>query len=96
MSEVLADIDRIAELARLRLSEAERRELAAQLERILAYVRQLADVDVRDVPPTSHVLDRADVDRADEPRPSLPRERVLEGAPEVEDDHFVVPGVLPL
>lgn len=95
MSVDAADIDRLAELARLELSAEERARLPGELERILDYVRQLQSLDVEDVPPTKHVIDLADVTRADEPRPSLPRATIEEMAPEEHDGHFVVPLVLP-
>lgn len=95
MSDNRADIEHLAELARLELNDEERTLLAGQLERVLEYVQQLQDVDVTGVPPTKHVLERTDVMRDDEPRDSLSREVALAAAPESEDDQFVVPGVLP-
>lgn len=88
-------VDYVADLARLRLSQEERRRLVEQLDRIVGYVEKLQQLDVSDVPPTKHVVDLNNVARADEPRPSLPRDRMLTGAPETDDGYFVVPKVLP-
>lgn len=95
MSEHGADIEHLAELARLDLDPDERARFAEQLDRILAYVQQLQGVDVAGVPPTEHVLECTDVYRQDEPQESLPRRQVLEAAPESDEERFVVPGVLP-
>lgn len=95
MSDRDTDIDYLAELAHLHLDARERDGLREQLDRILGYVRQLEAVDVDDVPPTSDVLGRSDVLRADEPGESLPREEVLAAAPASEEDRFLVPGMLP-
>ena len=95
MSVAPEDIDRLAELARLRLSGSEREQLRADLERVLEHVRQLEGLNVAEVPPTKHVIDLVDVTRADEPAASLPAEEIEAMAPELEEGHFVVPPVLP-
>ncbi len=88
-------IERVAELARLELSAHECDEIAPQIERILAYVDQLREVDVTGVERTRNLREDEDVRRADEPQPSLPRQRTFEGAPEIVDEHFAVPRVIP-
>ncbi len=88
-------IQRVAELARLELSAAECEQLAPQIDSILAYVDQLRQIDVTEVAHTRNLREDADVRRADEARPSLPRERTFEGAPEIVDEQFALPRVIP-
>ncbi len=89
-----ADVARLGELARIRLSEAELAHLAPQLDVILASVATVAEVAGADVPPTSHALPLTNVFREDVVTPSLPREAVLAGAPAAEDGYFRVPRIL--
>jgi aspartyl-tRNA(Asn)/glutamyl-tRNA(Gln) amidotransferase subunit C len=87
-------VDHVARLSRLELSSEERETFRAQLGSILEHFRQLDALDLRDVPPTSHVLPMANVLRDDAPLPSLPREGALANAPAAEDGFFVVPPVI--
>ena len=89
------DVEYVAQLARLFLSDDERTELTRQLNRILAYVEQLQQLEIDDVPPTKHVIDLHNVTRDDEPTASLDRERVLSNAPDSAEGYFSVPRVLP-
>lgn len=81
----------VARLARLELSEDEVQRMTADLERVLGHVDMISELDLENVPPTSHVVEVENALRADEPRPCLPREVVLAQAPEVLDDGFAVP-----
>ncbi len=81
----------VAKLARLRLEETEVEKMAAELSGVLAHVDRIAELDLDDVAPTSHVVDLENVLRPDEPRPSWPREVVLEQAPDPADGSFRVP-----
>ena len=81
----------VARLARLELSEPEVERMSEELSKILGHVEKVGEIDLEGVPPTSHVVEVGNALRADEPRPSLPRETVLEGAPSVRDDGFEVP-----
>jgi aspartyl-tRNA(Asn)/glutamyl-tRNA(Gln) amidotransferase subunit C len=78
----LSDVDRVAHLARLALTDAEKQLFARQLGDILTYVEQLRGVDTNGIAPTSHPLGRVGSMRDDERRPSLPRDEVLAQAPE--------------
>lgn len=78
------ELDRIAALASLELDEEEARVLADQLAAILAYARQVQEVDTTGVPPTTHVLAVQARLRDDEPAPSLPREAALANAPDAD------------
>jgi len=81
----------VARLAQLRLSEAEVERMAGELSGILAHVDRIAELELDDVAPTSHVVDLENVLRPDEPRPSWPREAVLGQAPDPAEGAFRVP-----
>ena len=81
----------VARLARLGLSEEEVERVAGELSGILEHVDRIAKLDLDDVQPTTHVVDLENVLRPDEPRPSWPREAVLEPAPDPVDGAFRVP-----
>ena len=76
------DVDRIATLARLELSDAETDLFVRQLTEVLEYADQIQAIDTTNVPPTSHVLSSTPVDRADEPRPGLTNAEALANAPD--------------
>jgi aspartyl-tRNA(Asn)/glutamyl-tRNA(Gln) amidotransferase subunit C len=81
----------VARLARLELHDEELERLGAQLNDILGAVSKVAELDLTDVPPTSHPLDVVNVWAADEPRASLPVEDALANAPERDGAYFKVP-----
>ena len=81
----------VARLARLELSDAEVERMASELSGILEHVERFSELDLDETEPTSHVVELENVLRADEPRPSWPRERVLEGAPDAAQGGFRVP-----
>ena len=81
----------VARLARLRLDEAEVERMAGELSGILDHIEKIGELDLDDVEPTSHVIQVENVLRPDEPRPSLPRERALEQAPDPVAGGFGVP-----
>ena len=81
----------VARLARLDLTESEAERLTLELGAILEAVSKVAELDLADVPPTSHPLDLVNVWADDEPRASLALEDALANAPEAEDGLFRVP-----
>lgn len=81
----------VAHLARLELREDELARLEVQLNDILAAVSKVAELDLTDVPATSHPLDVVNVWADDEPQPCLPVEDALANAPERDGDYFKVP-----
>jgi aspartyl-tRNA(Asn)/glutamyl-tRNA(Gln) amidotransferase subunit C len=81
----------VAHLARLELRDDELERFELQLNDILAAVSKVAELDLSDVPPTSHPLDVVNVWEADEPRPCLSVEDALANAPDREGDFFRVP-----
>jgi aspartyl-tRNA(Asn)/glutamyl-tRNA(Gln) amidotransferase subunit C len=87
------DIEHVARLARLELSDEERERLKAQLGVILEHAAKVGEVATADVPPTAYAIPRANVLRPDELTPSLTPEEVLANAPDREDDRFRVPRI---
>ena len=85
------DVLHVARLARLALREDEIERLQVQLNAILDAVGKVSELDMSDVPPTSHPLALVNVFAPDEPAPSLSLEDALANAPEREDDFFRVP-----
>lgn len=84
----------VAKLARLSFSDEELDRFARQLSQILSYAEQVSALATEDTPPTSHALPLRNVLRDDEVRPSLPTEKALSIAPEVEEGRFKVPRIL--
>jgi aspartyl-tRNA(Asn)/glutamyl-tRNA(Gln) amidotransferase subunit C len=85
------DVLHVARLARLELKEDEIERLTRELGAILDAVGKVAELDLADVPPTSHPLDLVNVGADDEPEPSLRVEDALANAPDVEGAFFRVP-----
>jgi aspartyl-tRNA(Asn)/glutamyl-tRNA(Gln) amidotransferase subunit C len=83
----------VARLARLEIPEGEIDRLRGELEAILDAVGKVAELDLADVPPTSHPLDLVNVWADDEPRPSLSAEDALKNAPDAAEGAFRVPAV---
>ena len=98
MSDVLSrtEIERIAALAHLELTDEEVAAFTRQLGDLLDYARQVQAIDTTGIPPTSHVLAGALLDRDDTPRASLDRDLVIEAAPDgdVASGLFRVPRVI--
>lgn len=88
------DIEHVARLARLELTDEEKGRLRAQLGLILDHAAKVGEVAAEDVPPTAYAIPRSNVFRRDERVPSLPRDDVLANAPEIEDDRFKVPRIV--
>jgi aspartyl-tRNA(Asn)/glutamyl-tRNA(Gln) amidotransferase subunit C len=89
-----ADVEHVAMLARLALTDDEIEQLAGELGAILDYAADVSALDTADVPPTAHPLPLVNVLRPDEVRPGLDRDEVLAEAPAAEDGQFRVPRIL--
>ena len=85
------DVLHVAKLAELDLTDEEVDRFQQQLSAILEAVGKVSQLELADVPPTSHPLSVVNVFGADEPRPSLPLDDVFANAPAREDDLFRVP-----
>ncbi len=81
----------VARLARLELTEAELDRMAGELSGILDHVERMNELELDGVEPTTHVVQLENVLRADKPRPSWPREKILEPAPDPDEGAFRVP-----
>jgi len=90
----LEEVEHIAELAKLALTPEEKARLQEELSEILDFAQRLQQIDTGDIPPTATVLPVDTVLRADDSRPSPPREALLKNAPAQEDDQFRVDTIL--
>lgn len=88
------DVEHVALLARLGLTEEEKKKFARQLSQILEHAGKISELDTKDVPPTSHVLPVKNVFRSDKSRSCLPQEKALSNAPKKEKGAFVVPKII--
>ena len=88
------DVEKVAKLARLDVSPAEKEAFARQLSQILTHVETLKQFETKGIEPTATVLGQVNVFRADVVRPSLPVEKALANAPEREADGFSVPKII--
>jgi len=89
-----ADVEKVALLSRLRLSESELDTMTTQLAKIVQYVDHLAEVDTEGVAPMAHAIEVENVFREDRITASLPREEALANAPHRSDEGYLVPAVL--
>lgn len=88
------EVEKVAKLARLEISEAEQSAFAKQLSQILTHVETLKQFDTEGIQPTATVLGQVTVFRDDDVRPCLPVEKALANAPEREGDAFSVPRII--
>lgn len=94
MSSGTIDVQYVADLARIELSDAEKAEFQPQLERVLDYIRELEKLNVDAVEPTAHPNATLNVFRKDEPRPSMDKQTLLDNSPRHANGLIVVPRVL--
>ncbi|MHB1127583.1 MAG: Asp-tRNA(Asn)/Glu-tRNA(Gln) amidotransferase subunit GatC [Bacillota bacterium] len=88
------EVEHVALLARLEISESEKEDYTRQLNDILRYMEKLNSLDTADVEPTAHVLPLVNVFREDINRPGLERKLALQNAPEEQDGQFKVPKIV--
>jgi aspartyl-tRNA(Asn)/glutamyl-tRNA(Gln) amidotransferase subunit C len=88
------EVEKVALLGRLRLSDAELEKFTTQLNQIVGYVEQLGELETEDVEPMAHPLPIQNVFRADEVTPSIGVDAALEGAPKRDENFYLVPPVL--
>lgn len=88
------DIEHVALLARLRLSDNEKNLFSAQVGSIINYIDTLNELDTADIEPTAHVFAMSNVFREDELKPSLPREEALLNAPGSSREFYQVPKII--
>lgn len=88
------DVEHIAQLARLALTDSEREKFAIQLTSILSYVEKLKELDTSGIEPTSHVVTIGNVMREDKVSPSLAKDVALMNAPDKTGDFYRVPKII--
>jgi len=88
------DVEHLARLARIAMTDDELDAMAGQLDVILGAVARVQEVAAADIPPTSHAVPLTNVLRPDVLAPSLTPEQALAAAPAAEDDRFRVPRIL--
>lgn len=88
------EVEKVAKLARLAITDVEKDAFAKQLSQILTHVEKLKQYDTTGIEPTATVLGQTNVFRDDSVRPSLPVDKALANAPEREADGFCVPKII--
>ncbi len=88
------EVEKVALLARLRLTDAELDTMTAQLGHVLGYIRHLESLDTTDVEPLAHSIDLHNVMAGDQTSAGLPCQDALAAAPKRDDECFLVPAVL--
>lgn len=88
------EVEHVARLARLELTEEEKERMTAQLDSILGYIDKLNELDTAQVEPTTTVIPMVSVMREDVVRPSLSQDEALANAPDREDAYFRVPRII--
>jgi aspartyl-tRNA(Asn)/glutamyl-tRNA(Gln) amidotransferase subunit C len=94
MAVTLEDVEHVANLARLRFSDEEKKTLMNQLNKILEYMEKLNKLDTSNVEPLAQVIPLSNVFREDVVKPSNPVSEVLKNAPAKTDKFFKVPKVI--
>lgn len=94
MSLTIKQVENIANLSRLALTDAEKKSFTQDLNQILAYVEKLQSLDTEGVEPLTHILSDYNVFRADVVRTDAAREELLANAPLVEAAQFKVPKIM--
>ena len=94
MSITSAEVQHVAKLAKLSFNAEELEKMARELDAIVAYVEQLKELELDEVPPTAHVLDLSNILREDQAEAALPVEDVLRNAPSRKLSYFSVPKVI--
>lgn len=88
------EVEHVAHLARLHLSEKELEQMTAQLDTILAYVEKLEELDTTGIVPTTHAFSITNAFREDSVEPSLTQEDALAQGPDTNKDSFIVPRII--
>ena len=84
------DIDHVAKLARLTLTQGEKAQMRTQLSLILEHAAKVGEVAADDILPTAYAIHRSNVLRPDAPEPSIPHAAAMQNAPETDQERFKV------
>ncbi len=90
----ISQVEYVAKLAKLKLTEEEKIDYAKNLSAVLDYMEHLKEIDTRNVVATTHVLPLQNVFREDVVKPGLPIKEALANAPDQQDGYFKVPRIL--
>ena len=90
----IEDVEHVARLARLKLTDGEKETYRRQLSDVLEHARKISEVDTEDVPPTSHTIPLVNVFREDRLKPSLSVEEATGNAPWAVEGSFKVPRII--
>jgi len=88
------EVEKIAELARLKFSEEELENFTPQMNEILSYMDKLNELDTENIKPLSHPVEQSNVFREDEMKASITTDEALKNAPSKDEHHFKVPKVI--
>ncbi len=88
------EIEHIAWLAHVTLSEEEKTLFTEQFNEILGYFQKINEANTEDVPPTYHILELINVQRKDTVTPSLPADEALKNAPKKEERFYKAPRII--
>lgn len=88
------EVEKVANLSRLKLSDDELEALGSQMGSVLKYIAMLDELDTSSVEPMAHAIEISNVFREDELLDSLPREQALSNAPQTDGKYFLVPAIL--
>lgn len=88
------DVEKIADLARLKFSDDELENFTPQMNEILSYMDKLNELDTENIKPLSHPVEQSNVFREDELKDSISTEDALKNAPDKTEQHFKVPKVI--
>ncbi len=94
MALTIKEVEHVAQLARLNLTEEEKVKFADQLSTILNYADTLKAIPTEDIEPLTHILPICNVFREDQAKPSMDREEILANAPLAEDFQYKVPKIM--
>ena len=94
MSVTINDVEKIAMLARLKLTEEEVGNYTSQLNQILEYIEKLNELDTENIEPLSNPVENTNVFRDDKLKSSTKTEDALKNAPDKDEQHFKVPKVI--
>ena len=87
-------LEKLAHLARLKLTPGTEQEMLRSLNQMIDWVEKLGELDTEDVEPLTHLSDEVNNLRTDEPQPQISKKELLKNTPKQDGDHFLVPKVL--
>lgn len=88
------EVEKVAHLARLNLTEEEKEKMILDMAAIIEFADKISELDIGDVPPTDHIIPINNVFREDKVHPSMDRDELLRNAPSSENGYFSVPKVV--